>query len=735
MGFINFAQGNKENYNAQEMQGTIYLSGDSKELLFNDKSYGNATPADEEDITAESGNLKLKDRSYDEASFSGKGYVILRKNISEGKNILTQEMINQPNTIYEIRYDFDLNGVNITIPENCVLKFKGGSISNGSVNLNRCSILSKGKVFNNVNILDASRQTWSAEWFSNQYEDISQILQNIIDNTSVQTIAFIFNEGSYIVHDLDMSDSTATTIIFKSVPSCVNEYNTTLYCMYESVNTNFNYFITSTKNLTIKLENIQILSQVSIHSIQQYSGYCIYGMGNETNLHSQYSLIGGFQYGFYADQYASNTKCYNTIMTTCVYGWYFNNTSHTLQLVNCSVNEVAYGITLTHGGTNDYIKNLHCSLAYFGNDWENLISTIEDFYCIKLDSPTQLGLTLDGIYYEEYNPGYHAENYCVIKLLNCPENYVSAVLKNCILSKPSANGGKALELNGASNNAGIKGGVILENCNVTNWDLIKTYIDDPNYHTGFYGLIVDNQVAAYQKNGLFTGYMPDLSLYGKLKYSAPNIEFESIENEDLLSQNGFVGGDDLYSGILNKRLIKLHNRLYKSFNISLHIEGTFTYSNQINTENLNILLYKDFAETIATIPLNITYLGNNIYTLKVDYQGYFQVTDQAVNNLELRVEGDTNFFYYVLPYCYGRWSYQLAEHSPLKLSSEGNTSLRINETTYGSSDKRPALSQDNVGFQYFDTTLGKMIQWNGTAWVDADGNNPDEEQSNWALIE
>lgn len=40
-------------------------------------------PADEEDITAESGNLKLKDRAYDEANFSGKGYVILRKNIQE----------------------------------------------------------------------------------------------------------------------------------------------------------------------------------------------------------------------------------------------------------------------------------------------------------------------------------------------------------------------------------------------------------------------------------------------------------------------------------------------------------------------------------------------------------------------------------------------------------------------------------------------------------------------------
>lgn len=144
MSYINFAQGNKENYNAEQMQDTIYLSGDSKEVLFNNQSYGNATPADEEDLTAESGNLKLKDRNYDEANFSGKGYVILRKNISEGKNILTQDRINKANTIYEIRYDFDLNGEEIIISDNCILDFQGGRIANGTIQLTNTRILPDG---------------------------------------------------------------------------------------------------------------------------------------------------------------------------------------------------------------------------------------------------------------------------------------------------------------------------------------------------------------------------------------------------------------------------------------------------------------------------------------------------------------------------------------------------------------------------------------------------------------
>lgn len=79
--------------------------------------------ADEEDITSENNLLKLKDRS----ALNGMGYVILRKNKSFA------EQVTKENTIYEIRYDFDLNGAEITIPESCILKFNGGKLENGTL--------------------------------------------------------------------------------------------------------------------------------------------------------------------------------------------------------------------------------------------------------------------------------------------------------------------------------------------------------------------------------------------------------------------------------------------------------------------------------------------------------------------------------------------------------------------------------------------------------------------------
>lgn len=112
---------------------------------------------DEEDITfVQKDNkklLKFKDRLVDPEQFISKGMIILRKDHIEGSescaiddedhliNVLTQEDINKANTIYVIKYDFDLKGKTINIPENSVLWFQGGSLNNGTINLNNTAVL------------------------------------------------------------------------------------------------------------------------------------------------------------------------------------------------------------------------------------------------------------------------------------------------------------------------------------------------------------------------------------------------------------------------------------------------------------------------------------------------------------------------------------------------------------------------------------------------------------------
>ena len=51
-----------------------------------------------------------------------------------------------------------------------------------------------------------------------------------------------------------------------------------------------------------------------------------------------------------------------------------------------------------------------------------------------------------------------------------------------------------------------------------------------------------------------------------------------------------------------------------------------------------------------------------------------------------------------------------------------------NNKHVGKTDERP-VSGILIGFQYFDTDLGKPIWWNGESWVDANGENPDASNS------
>ena len=60
--------------------------------------------------------------------WTGSDFIVDETEVPNLVNCLTQDMINEANTIYIIRYDYTLKE-NITIPANCVLEFDGGSIS------------------------------------------------------------------------------------------------------------------------------------------------------------------------------------------------------------------------------------------------------------------------------------------------------------------------------------------------------------------------------------------------------------------------------------------------------------------------------------------------------------------------------------------------------------------------------------------------------------------------------
>lgn len=162
---------------------------------------GNITnAADEEDLTVEHSDLlgidtlKLANRD----NTKGMGYVILRKNKSFA------EQVTKDNTIYEIRYDFNLFNKEITIPKNCTLYFIGGSIKNGTLHGNNTIInsIQENIIFNNIIFTGTFTDKFYLKWAINLFidTDITNILKDLLETSPFKEI-IIDKDGYYNIHD------------------------------------------------------------------------------------------------------------------------------------------------------------------------------------------------------------------------------------------------------------------------------------------------------------------------------------------------------------------------------------------------------------------------------------------------------------------------------------------------------------------------------------------------------
>lgn len=188
-----------------EYTGDIVNNPDDEDLISEEKPEG-------------AGVIKFADKLYNMASFSGLGRVYLRKNISGGKNLLTQTMITgMANTRFIVQYDYDLNGETIAVPKNCVLDFQGGKFYNGTIVGDNTSInASFYNVFGSSKLVG----TWNVEhvypeWFGAKGDGISDdtdAFQYIIDNFNTNIKIKLLNK-TYCISSLSFYNRKDISII------------------------------------------------------------------------------------------------------------------------------------------------------------------------------------------------------------------------------------------------------------------------------------------------------------------------------------------------------------------------------------------------------------------------------------------------------------------------------------------------------------------------------------------
>lgn len=162
---------------------------------------------------------------------------------SERRNVLTQDMINDPNTVYEIRYDFDLNGNNISISQGGVLKFEGGILKNGSLACKYTEIKTNCECFDNVHLHGTiANHTINIDWWimpieNNKY--YAYQLNSLVKLTSNNTILFGDKTYKAITDELVIYDGIS-----------ISGHNTTILYLY-SQNENSKFYIGISKKCSM----------------------------------------------------------------------------------------------------------------------------------------------------------------------------------------------------------------------------------------------------------------------------------------------------------------------------------------------------------------------------------------------------------------------------------------------------------------------------------------------------
>ena len=190
--------------NGKETQIAVSVSTDNTTTLVAQKVASALQESmTEYDVSIDASLITLTRKSSDSvtpsvfsANTTGVVCTITDSTKREYRNILMSNMINQPNTIYEIRYDFNLDGKTIIIPNNCILYFTSGKFYNGNINMDNTIVSTLYEdILSEVNI--------SGNYYNIQkyIEDTKSLLQVSINklNDTVYPITLGFNINPNVV--------------------------------------------------------------------------------------------------------------------------------------------------------------------------------------------------------------------------------------------------------------------------------------------------------------------------------------------------------------------------------------------------------------------------------------------------------------------------------------------------------------------------------------------------------
>lgn len=706
--------------------------------------------ADEEDLTAVNGLLQLKDRN----TLNGMGYIILRRDKS------FKEQLTQANTIYEIRYDFDLGGEEVTIPDGCTLKFEGGSLSNGSIVCDKTTltneisfidVLLKGNITNN-SIYDSWVNDSSVKIANN---NLKFLIENVAINNGILTVC-----KDYII---DYSEIPSIPLIGRVFVNIVNSEGFTIKFVNskitefieESWAVNNHSFINIDNSNNINITGIvyeciysddiknpyesEKVSGLSIISTVGDCGNCkfdLYGIrtayilnsgrfGNtyeefgqltpnyvHKGFHNSELNLNGEEIGYAAAIYTGENLKINAHIIKAHRALYITGVN--LATINIEARDMTTPVILLLKDSIYYDCSDTAFIIPLVKPCSNITAYVTD---IGSTNPYTTGVHVmsygstakDGYHFSKRSYPIHFKNIrCSVNRTNISEksgkitavvvsNLVRHLGDTCDIEIFNSNIDRDLDVNDALFTISSESSELEDSTRVT------ARIKNCNSPKAFIELTSPNHTTV-EKSELHS-----------------IIDKETNYENSLILKNSVVDDINTYGNDVKTKLFieasdikNVTSKISFCNNSLLSVKKT-SEVDFYNQQIADSIYYYELSESKTfTFPSNTPYKGSSIIILikNISNSALYVSLKNAVyyNNVSvIQIPPNNIITMYVLN----------VGNLPIVVPHNNMTSLM-----YGATSNRP--SKVNIGSIYFDVIINKPIWWTGTAWVDAMGNNVDE---------
>lgn len=684
---------------------------------------------DEEDLTSINDKLKLKNKTYSPAEFSGLGRIYLRKNIIGNKNILTQDMINTGNTIYIIQYDYDLNGSSINIPDNCVLKFEGGTLSNGTITFNKTHI-TDGKFINVIPLGNINNTIAYAKWFES--EDDTKVIHWLF-TIAANNVQIELENKTY---NIDTTNPDGYANGFIKIDNCnsfiVNGNGAKIYDIieYDTIVDKLYEFICFTNCSHVNINNITYEWKYEAEIVGKVEGIIfIRTLGECKNFYLNFEVINVGR-GLYSGDF-SNTNIGRGFCDS---------------IVKVKATKVGYPIAMEIGDNNDLFstyENVHRGNYYCG------LSNSKVHVKGKNPVGTSCHVLLsDGATTTDY---LHCKNVDIIV------EDTGSTNKNvfCVLVQTYSST-VAPHLAGRTENYNISFNAKVFVPEHTTSVIEPIVWVGSNEHRENVNFNMDITILSNNENNRFVrldhdNYRPIATVTGYIKYITNS--FIGILKEDERLDFYDVKGEELkiwFTSSENKqgivRFIDCNNAAFLAADSDYKVYPTvYKYNSKVRygTNQLIDVINEEAPTTLDGLNINSTanqvIIKSNTGNTYINLSGIILGNFQSVDIIFIPTVDTTISFASTMKLMGG-----IRNYMRLKANKYYNFKLIRIEGIYclfapiydtdianiGTTTNRPALTNRDVGFIYWDTTLNKPFWWNGSAWI----TYPDSKGSTMAAL-